>query len=113
MRLVYSDAGMNCYSGNQFAKIIVDKAMVSANYDYIFTKLIKIEDAFFEAEADYVKKSGLKKSTYITSEKSLFSKKWMNDRIIQAYVFLEYHFYLYELCELLKKKSSPIKLSKK
>ena len=103
MRLVYSDTGMKCYLGNQFAKIIVDTTKASANYDSIFLKLEKIENEYFEAEAEYVKKCGMKRSTYISPGKSFFSKNWMNDRIVQAYLCLAYHFYFHEVDEYIKR----------
>lgn len=102
MKLVYSDKGMNCYLGNRFAKITVNAAMVSANYDSIFSQLELIEKEFFRTEAEYVMKCGLKKSAYIDRGKSLFSKRWMNDRVVQAYTYLAYHFYFNELDKFIK-----------
>ena len=103
MKLVYSDNGLNCYLGDQFAKIIVDTAKVSASYDSIFAKLEKLENEYFETEEDYVKKCGLKRSAFISPGKSFFSKKWMNDRIVQAYNCLAYHVYFNELDDFLRR----------
>ena len=102
MRKIYNSNGMNCYLGDHFAKIFVDATKIAANYDSVFSKLIQIENEYFEAEAEYVKKCELKRSTYISSDNSSFLKRRLNDRIVQAYAYLAFHFYLYDLSDFIK-----------
>lgn len=99
MELVYNKNGMCCYVGNQFARLIVDPHKALANYDSIFSDLEKAEKEYFTRESEYVERCGRKKSAYVEKAKSLVSKKWVNERITQAYVFLAYHFYFYILTE--------------
>ena len=99
MELVYNNNGMSCYVGNQFAKLTVDPEKVLVNYDSVFLDLEKKENEYFEKEAEYVERCGRKKSVYVEKRRSLFSKKWIRDRVTQAYLLLAYHFYLEILTE--------------
>ena len=97
MELAYNKNGMRCYVGNQFVKLIVDPEISLANYDSIFSDLERIEKEYFEIESEYVERSGRKKTAYVEKTTSLFSRKWAAERIMQAYLFLAYYFFIYEL----------------
>lgn len=100
MYLEYDKSGMKCYIGDQFARLIVDPETALSDYDSIFRELERIEEEFFEKESEYVKKCRRKKTAYAEKGTSLLSKKWVTERIMQAYLLLAYHFYFDMLGEI-------------
>ena len=97
LKPLYEDLGVSCYAGDHFIKFLVDSKKAIMNYDSIFHKLEKIEEEYFHNESEYVKLSGRKKMIYINKNNSLFSKKWISERIKQAYAYLAYYYYIYEM----------------